>query len=210
MQNSFQQPSLDTFKLVDDDWHRQSIASTFANWDGRSDVWIFGYGSLIWRPEFDFIESRIANVNGYHRSLCLWSRVNRGTPENPGLVFGLDMGGQCQGKVFKISTNDLETTLINLWRREMPSASYIPSWLDCQTSAGPVSALAFTMNQKDSGYVPDLSLHQTVKIVLQGHGKYGACTDYVLETAKALESEGINDHKLSALAKELTLHHESC
>lgn len=210
MQSTYQQPALETFKLVDDDWHRQSISSTFANWDGKSDVWVFGYGSLIWRPEFDFIESRLAHINGYHRALCLWSRVNRGTPENPGLVFGLDMGGDCQGKVFKIAAQNIESTMINLWRREMPSASYIPSWLECQTQNGTVKALAFTMDQNDSGYVPDLSLKQTIDIVRRGHGKYGACTDYVLETAKALESVGIRDHKLSTLAKELTQHHESC
>lgn len=210
MQNTYQQPALETFKLVDDDWHRQSIANTFANWDGQSDIWVFGYGSLIWRPEFDFTESRMAHIDGYHRALCLWSRVNRGTPEVPGLVFGLDIGGQCQGKVFKISKNNFEATMINLWRREMPSASYIPSWLNCQTDNGMVSALAFTMNQDDIGYIPDLTQTQTIDIVRRSHGKYGACVDYVLETAKALESEGINDYKLSALAKELSQYHESC
>lgn len=210
MQNSYQQPALNTFRLVDDSWHRQSIANTFANWDNSNDVWVFGYGSLIWRPEFEYIESHIANVKGYHRSLCLWSRVNRGTPESPGLVFGLDAGGQCQGKVYKLAKDNLETTMLNLWRREMPSASYIPSWLDCYTDIGHVKALAFTMNQADSSYAPNLSIDQTIDIVRQGHGKYGACTDYVLETAKALESVGISDQKLFAIAKGLTQHYESC
>lgn len=200
---NLQQPELNSFQLVDDNWHQQSIAKTFNHWDGKSDVWVFGYGSLIWRPEFEFTESYLGTVNGYHRALCLWSRVNRGTPQTPGLVFGLDTGGSCEGKVFKIPAKNITSTMIELWRREMPSASYIPSWLDCHTPIGTVKALAFAMDPEDSGYVADLSLEQTVQIVRQGYGKYGACTDYVLETAKALESVGIKDQKLNAIAQAL-------
>lgn len=197
-------PQAKDFKLVSEDWHKESIRQTLSHWDGKSDLWVFGYGSLIWRPEFDFIESHIAEVQGYHRALCLWSRVNRGTPEIPGLVFGLDTGGRCKGKVFRIAGREIPQVMRDLWIREMPSASYIPAWVDCQTDSEKVQALVFKMDQNDTGYVPDLSLEQTVQIVRQGHGKYGACTDYVLETARALEIAGIIDPELQAIAQALT------
>lgn len=86
-------PPPEAFRLRDAAWHRASIEQALRHWDGRSDLWVFGYGSLIWRPEFDHLEARRARIHGYHRALCLWSRINRGTPERPGLVFGLDLGG---------------------------------------------------------------------------------------------------------------------
>ncbi|MBV6273017.1 gamma-glutamylcyclotransferase [Alcaligenaceae bacterium CGII-47] len=171
----------------------------------QGDIWVFGYGSLIWRPEFDYIESRSARVHGYHRSLCIWSRVNRGTPEQPGLVFGLDTGGSCQGKVFRVSATDAAQSLIALWRREMPSAAYIPRWLNCHTSQGPIQGLVFTTDRKRDGYVPSLPIDQIVPIVHRGHGRYGACTDYVLQTAEALERAGIVDRKLRAIARALNI-----
>lgn len=198
-------PSPDALQLRDAAWHQASIARTLNHWDGHSDLWIFGYGSLIWRPEFCYQESRTARLHGYHRSLCLWSRVNRGTPERPGLVFGLDLGGSCIGKVYRIAGQQIADIMLPLWVREMPSASYIPRWLKCRTAQGTVPALAFVMDRTDNGYAPGLSQQQTVQIVRQGHGRYGRCVDYVLQTADALDAAGIIDHRLRALAQALRL-----
>lgn len=196
-------PAARNFRLLDDDAHRASIALTMALRGGDGDLWIFGYGSLIWRPEFDYIESRPARVHGYHRALCLWSRVNRGTPEQPGLVFGLDKGGSCQGKVFRIEATQAPQILLALWRREMPSASYIPRWLNCHTAQGTVQGLVFTMDRRLDGYVPGLPIDEIIPIVRRSHGRYGACSDYVLQTAEALERVGILDRKLRAIARRL-------
>ncbi|WP_322997038.1 gamma-glutamylcyclotransferase [Castellaniella sp.] len=196
-------PPLQAFALRDDDWHRASIRQSLQHWDGHSDLWIFGYGSLIWRPEFDFLEARRARIHGYHRALCLWSRINRGTPEQPGLVFGLDLGGACTGRVYRISGQHAPDTLLALWRREMPSAAYHPRWLACRTEQGPVSGLVFVMNRQDSGYASGLSLDQIVAAVRQGHGRYGACTDYVLQTAQALDQAGIPDRALLPITQAL-------
>lgn len=173
------------------------------HWDGHSDLWVFGYGSLIWRPEFDYLESCRARIHGYHRSLCLWSRINRGTPECPGLVFSLDLGGSCTGMAFRIAGRAVRDTLLALWIREMPSAAYIPRWLNCQVVRGTVSGLVFTMDRSDVAYIPGLTLDQTLRIVRQGHGNYGACTEYVLQTADALQAAGIADRKLQRIARAL-------
>ena len=88
-------------------------------WGGRRDLWVFGYASLIWRPEFDYTARWRATVHGWHRALKMWSRVNRGTPQHPGLVFALLPGGSCHGMVFRIPRQDAEATLQRLWDREM-------------------------------------------------------------------------------------------
>lgn len=177
------------------------------DWDGRTDLWVFGYGSLIWRPEFEHLEARMAQLHGYHRALCLWSRVNRGTPEVPGLVFGLDVGGSCQGRVYRIAAAHVPPVMTALWRREMPSGAYIPRWVACRTPMGSVRALVFATDRAGDGYVPNLSVEQIVPIVRQGHGRYGPCTEYVLQTAQALEAAGIRDQKLRAIARAVAADH---
>ncbi|MGB6009053.1 gamma-glutamylcyclotransferase [Castellaniella sp.] len=201
--SAHQPPPPEAFRLRDAEWHAASIRQTLRDWDSRTDLWVFGYGSLIWRPEFDFLESRQARVHGYHRALCLWSRINRGTPAQPGLVFGLDRGGACTGRVFRIAAGQVPDILPALWQREMASAAYIPRWLRCHTALGPVSGLVFTMNRQDDGYAHGLSIHQIVAAVRRGHGRYGACTDYVLQTAQALNDAGIPDRRLQAIVRAL-------
>lgn len=196
-------PAPGALRLRDAAWHAASIAQTLQRWDGQSDLWIFGYGSLIWRPDFDFLERRLARIYGYHRALCLWSRVNRGTPECPGLVFSLDLGGSCSGVAYRIAGSRVRDTMRPLWQREMPSAAYIPRWLRCHSNAGAVPGLVFTMDRGDNGYTPGLTLEQTVRIVRQGRGRYGDCIDYVLRTADALEAAGIADRPLRTLAQAL-------
>ncbi|WP_322998147.1 gamma-glutamylcyclotransferase [Castellaniella sp.] len=207
--SAHQPPPPEAFRLRDAEWQAASIRQALQHWDGRSDLWIFGYGSLIWRPEFDFLESRQARIHGYHRALCLWSRINRGTPAQPGLVFGLDLGGACTGRAFRIAADRVPDTMHALWLREMPSGAYIPRWLRCHTFDGPVPGLVFTMDRQDDGYAHGLSTGQIVAAVRQGHGRYGACTDYVLETARALNEAGIPDRRLQAVVRALQQSPES-
>ncbi len=94
---------------------------TLEAWGERGDLWIFGYASLIWRPEFEAAEERPAKVHGWHRALAMRSRVNRGTPECPGLVFALIPGGSCQGRAYRIEESRVDTELRRLWGREMPT-----------------------------------------------------------------------------------------
>src|SRR3546814_10838080 len=154
---------LHNFRLLTDAERQASLQASLADWRPDQDLWVYGYGSLIWRPEFYFSEKRTALLHGYHRALCLWSRVNRGTPDQPGLVFGLDTGGSCQGMAFRIPAGDVPTAMEALWRREMPSGAYIPKWLNCRTNDGPITALAFTMNRNTDAYVSGLPVDRDRK-----------------------------------------------
>lgn len=196
-------PAPSNFRLLTEAERLASLHATMAALPQGQDIWIYGYGSLIWRPEFDFVEQRHALLHGYHRALCLWSRVNRGTPERPGLVFGLDIGGSCRGMAFRIAHEQAPDIMEALWRREMPSGAYIPRWLSCRTEAGSITALAFTMNRQTDAYVRDLPQEHLLHIVRNAHGSYGPCIDYVLETADALMRHEIVDKRLSALARTL-------
>ena len=196
-------PAPSSFRLLTEAERRASLQATMAALPPGHDIWIYGYGSLIWRPEFDYAERRYALLYGYHRALCLWSRVNRGTPERPCLVFGLDAGGSCRGVAFRIDTGRTAEIMEALWRREMPSGAYIPRWLTCRTEQGLVTALAFTMNRNTDAYVRNLPQDHLLSIVRNAHGSYGPCIDYVLETADALRHHDIDDKRLSALARIL-------
>ncbi len=196
--------STSNFRLLSaEERHASMHHAMSAGWDGQGDIWVFGYGSLIWRPEFDHAEARGAVLRGYHRSLCLWSRINRGTPEQPGLVLGLDRGGSCKGMAYRLRADEIPEIFPRLWEREMPSGAYVPRWLSCYTPHGPVQALAFVMDRNSPGYAGRLPTPEVLRIVRQGVGRYGNCVEYVAETAKALREHGIVDHRLEALVRQL-------
>ena len=202
-------PSADTFKRWTEVERQASLEAALAHWTGDQDVWIFGYGSLIWRPEFEFVESRLAKLDQHHRALCLWSRINRGTPELPGLVFGLEQGGEgCGGMVFRLPAHLVRDTFSTLWVREMSTGAYHPHWLECETDQGKVSALTFVINQQASSYVPEPHPDELVEIVHRAQGIFGSCYDYVMQTAIALKQAGICDQRLSNLAERLENHRQ--
>lgn len=175
------------------------LERTRHEWGGRSDLWVFAYGSLIWRPEFGFAEQRPARVHGWHRALKMWSRINRGTPECPGLVFGMLSGGSCQGVAFRIPQHEADTALERLWRREMMTAVYEPKWLPCRTGEGVVSALAFTLSRRSPSHTGVLSEQDYRRIFAQACGQFGTTLDYVQQTHDQLLKLGIHDRSLSRL-----------
>jgi glutathione-specific gamma-glutamylcyclotransferase len=162
-------------------------------------LWVFGYASLIWRPEFDYSEKRPARVHGWHRALHMWSRVNRGTPQCPGLVFALLSGGCCQGMVFHIPTAHVPSVLAQLWLREMPTGVYDPRWLRCTTQQGHVQALAFTLSRQSPNFCGTLSDAQYAQIFSQARGRYGSTRDYAQQTYDGLLREGIHDKALQKI-----------
>jgi cation transport protein ChaC len=184
------------------------LAQTRAAWGGNADLWVFGYASLIWRPEFESVEQRPAVVHGWHRALEMKSRLNRGTPECPGLVFALVSGGSCRGMVYRIARERVEDELPRLWAREMPNSVYDPKWLACRTPEGDVSALAFTLSRRSPSYTGEMDDAHLLEILRRASGRYGTTLAYLLETAECLRSRGIRDRqieRLVALARQHAL-----
>jgi cation transport protein ChaC len=178
------------------------MAAILAQWrqfGPGADLWVFGYASLVWRPEFEAAEERPARVHGYHRSLQMWSRVNRGTPERPGLVFALLPGGSCQGVALRLPHERVEDTMPALWAREMPNPVYDPKWLLCHTPRGPVRALAFTLSRRSPSYTGPLSEEQYREIFAHARGRYGSTLSYARQTLRGLRRHGIEDRVLAQL-----------
>jgi cation transport protein ChaC len=177
------------------------LEQTRAQWGGRQDLWVFGYASLIWRPEFDAVERRDAVVHGWHRALRMRSRVNRGTPEQPGLVFALLPGGSCRGVVFRLARERAHDELDRLWAREMPTGVYDPRFLPCRTHQGVVQALAFTLSRRSDACLPRLPDAQIVHVLRHARGRYGTTLDYLAETAHALQAHGVRDREIERLMR---------
>jgi len=183
---------------------RPMLDATLRDCAHRGEVWVFGYASLIWRPEFESCEVRPAVVHGWHRALVMRSRVNRGTPECPGLVFALVPGGSCRGMVYRIEPQRVEDEMHRLWAREMPTGVYDPKWLACRTAQGSVHALGFTLHRSSPAHMAELSEAQMLDVLRRARGRFGSTLDYLLSTAASLHQYGIRDRhveRLMALAR---------
>jgi len=170
------------------------------------DLWIFGYGSLIWKPGFEHVERMPARMIGLHRSLCVYSFVHRGTPEKPGLVLGLDRGGACRGIAYRVTAKKRAATLAYLREREQATSVYLErvrtAWL-AGNPEKPVNAVCYIVDRSHQQYAGRLSITEQVHIVRQGHGGSGNNREYVLETVNALEALGMRDKELHLLAERL-------
>jgi len=176
-----------------------SLQQALAQRPAGPDVWLFGYGSLVWNPFIRFLERRPGTVRGYHRRFCLWSRINRGTPEQPGLALGLEPGGACRGVVFRMDDNVAEDELRILWRREMMLGSYVPRWVRATSRGESLTALTFVINRASSGYAGRLSDAQIVHTLMHASGLYGSSMDYLTRTVAGLNHCGIRDPRLERL-----------
>jgi glutathione-specific gamma-glutamylcyclotransferase len=172
----------------------------------KGDLWVFGYGSLMWRPGFEFEERVPARLVGEHRALCVYSFVHRGTPEKPGLVLGLDHGGACRGIAFRVAEKNRADVVAYLREREQVTSVYREVmrsvWLENEARQR-VSALAYVVDRGHVQYAGRLSLAEQLRHVLQGHGQSGVNRDYVVATVKAIEAEGFRDAPLHQLAMML-------
>jgi len=175
------------------------LARVRAEWGGHRDLWVFGYASLIWRPEFEAVEQRPATVYGYHRALEMRSTVNRGTPDCCGLVFALVSGGSCRGMAYRVNPDLADLELDRLWLREMPTGVYDPKWLPCRTPQGSVQALAFTLSRSSPSYMGSLSDEHVLEILRRAGGRYGTTLDYLVGTAASLRGCGIRDREIERL-----------
>ena len=176
------------------------------------DLWVFAYGSLMWRPGFDPLERRPARLIGAHRCLCVYSFVHRGTPEKPGLVLGLDRGGNCRGIAYRVAAENRRATIEYLRSREQVTMVYREVmrsvWLDDDPQQR-VSALCYLVDRGHEQYAGRLTLEQQLHFVRQGHGRSGNNREYVLAAVKEIEAQGYRDAELHLLAERLKGPHEA-
>lgn len=194
-----------TLRILSEMERAASLQATLAA-RPAGDAWLFGYGSLIWNPTVHSVERRTARIDGWHRRFCLSTTAGRGSADNPGLVLGLDEGGDCTGVAFRIPDEILEAELKLLWKREMLSGAYVPRWLDIADEAGTRfgSALAFTINQAGHHYAGRLELEEVVRRLATAAGYLGSAADYLFQTCEGLRAHGIPDPHLEELAASVT------
>lgn len=172
------------------------------------DIWVFAYGSLMWHPNFDYAEKRHARLYGYHRALCIYSVEYRGTPEKPGLVFGLNKGGSCRGMAFRVLDKNVDKVIAYLNEREMVTGVYCPRWQSLELLADEhhpaqrTPGYIFVADTEHDQYTGSLSDEETVRLVRQGHGKVGPCIDYLQNTLSHLHDQGIDDRALARIIRK--------
>ena len=157
----------------------------------QDDLWVFGYGSLMWDPGFDHVAAEKAQLHGYHRAFCMYSHRHRGTAERPGLVLALDRGGSCQGIAYRVRRNRAEEVLAYLWHREMPRYAYLPRRLKASVRGKTIACLTFIVDRTQQNYAGRLSAQEAADIIAGAVGERGRNRDYLASTVRHLDELGI-------------------
>lgn len=168
------------------------------------DLWVFGYGSLMWNPGFEHAEAVPAWLDGWHRAFCILSMFYRGTPDRPGLVLGLDQGGRCRGLAFRVPADRAELTVEYLVERELIGYAYQPRTLPVALDDGRmVQAYTFVADRDHRHYAGALPLEQAAAVIMDAQGQTGLNRDYLINTVRRLEADGFRDADLHALLVEV-------
>ena len=187
------------FPALSDAEYDAAVRALIAGAPAPDEVWLFAYGSLIWKPACDVVEQRIGTARGWHRRFCLgWDRWFRGCDERPGLMLSLDRGGQCKGVAYRLPPDAVEANLGRLLRREMrvKTRAHAPRWLTIRAEDGPLRAIAFVIDREGGRYVPGLSLEETADALAVAAGPMGSMAEYLHSTVHHLEELGIHDKQL--------------
>jgi len=172
----------------------------------QTDFWVFGYGSLMWRPGFSFEKAQPAILHGYNRSFCVYSHYYRGTPDRPGLVLGLDpqTNAQCRGVAFCVAPAQKDAVVAYLTERELCGYAYqaatLPVMLECGTE---IEAYTFVADPDHALYAGDLGLDKSASMIMQAEGKTGLNRDYLINSVRELEANGYADAHLHELLKKV-------
>jgi cation transport protein ChaC len=186
-----------------DEQRAESLAATLADPARPNDMWVFGYGSLLWKPAFQCLEQRQGVLAGYHREFCILVKRIRGSEEAPGLMMALDQGGECGGVALRLDPKTAEADLAELWKREMVSDIYTPRWttilpVAAEAETAPITALAFIANEGHGRYARQTEA-DAAAMIASAAGSAGTCADYLFETASRLGALGIHDAKIDRL-----------
>jgi cation transport protein ChaC len=167
-----------------------SLDETLASHDPAADVWVFGYGSLMWNPAFAYAERQTGVIRGYHRRFCLWLEMGRGSPGNPGLMLGLDRGGVCRGVAFRIPAAQARAELLLIWRREMFGTAYLARWVQVRMVGATVPAITFVVNRAHPRYAGKISDAEAAKHIATAAGSLGSCVSYLDNTLMTRRGSG--------------------
>ena len=193
--------------LMSEEARRASLKAIRESVAAGSDAWVFGYGSLMWNPAINVVDSKKAHVRGYHRMFCLTLHVGRGAPEKPGLMLGIDRGGSCTGVAHRIAGPQVESELSILWMREMLSGAYEPRWVNADVEGqGRTRVLTFVINRYHPRYEGSLDEDRAARRIAEAQGLLGTNRDYLYRTVKHLAELGIDDgpmHSLEAKVRAL-------
>ncbi|HEV7370372.1 gamma-glutamylcyclotransferase [Arenibaculum sp.] len=190
------------FRVTTQAEREASLRDTLARRPAGTDVWVFGFGSLMWNPAMHVAESRPARITGYRRRFCLDQRYGRGSPEVPGAMLGLDEGGEIHGVAHRIAEELLQDELTILWRREMPSGAYLPEWIEAEVGGEARAVLTFVSDRAHSRYI-DLPESELVARLAMAEGQSGTNRAYLYETVECLEALGIDDPYLTGIASKV-------
>ncbi len=183
-------------RRIDDDTRG---ATTTAN----GDIWVFGYGSLMWRPGFAYRDAHPALLRGYHRSFCVYSVRYRGTPERPGLVVGLDRGGSCRGRAYRVAAADVGRVCAYLDGRELVTGVYRRRLVPITLPGGRVEAYAYIVDRGHRQYAAKLPLDEAADAIVAGRGGEGDNQVYLENTVASLGDLGVHDRQLDALLRRV-------
>lgn len=179
--------------------HDRTIRELLGPGPWHEEVWVFAYGSLIWKPACEVVEMRTALVRGWHRAFCLgWNTRYRGSDETPGLMLALDRGGACKGVLQRLAPDRIEESMVKLLEREMgwlPSA-FPPRWVNARTGDRTVRALTFCIDRNSGRYVSGLSDEAIADVLATAVGTRGSMAEYLFATVSHLEQMGIHDPHL--------------
>ncbi len=184
---------------------RNDLVASTLNELGNNELWIFGYGSLIWNPAMDFEEQRRCVIDGYKKEFCFWTTLSRGCPETPGLMMGLKEGEKCNGVSFRIKPENAASELDVLFRREMSHYIYKPTWVDahCTESNSDFTALTFVVDCNNHRYVENLSQDEVVRTIATAKGPLGRNCDYLFQLSDKLTELGFDEPELEGLANQV-------
>lgn len=191
-------------KRMPDEQRAELIDLTVNALDG-ADLWVFGYGSLIWNPAMHYVDQRPCSITGYEKKFCFWTTLSRGSVENPGLMMGLMSGGACNGVAFRIDTKNIATELDILFRREMSHYIYKPTWVEarCVETDTTFKALTFVVDKTNHRFVDNLTLEETVRIIATAEGPLGRNCDYLFQLSEKMHELGFAEPELEALAQRV-------
>ena len=178
-----------------------SLDETMTGHDPDASLWVFGYGSLMWRPELEFAEQRLGTLLGWQRSFCLWQWRFRGTRDRPGLMLALEEGGSCHGMLYRLAPTGLRDQLVPLWKREITGRGYVPGWVSVASEAGAIRAVTFFANKSSSRYAGCLDPCVIADHIASACGHSGPSAAYLFETWRACRAAGIDDTHIETLQR---------